>query len=78
MRNMKSKMGLKRARYKAAKAAKPAKAAKKGKEADRRDARMAAVVKAGSPPYTPDVMSWLSRKLEKPSSKITAADVSKL
>lgn len=78
MKNMKSKMGLKRARAKAARLAKPAKAARKDKEAARRDARMMDVVKAGAPPYTPDVMSWLSRKLEKPSRKITAEDVSKL
>jgi hypothetical protein len=75
---MKSKMGLKRARYKAARLAKPAKAARKAKETARRDARLTAVVKAGSPPYTPDVMSWLSRKLDKPSRKITAADVKQL
>jgi hypothetical protein len=78
MRNMKSKMGLKRARYKAARLAKPAKAAKKNAASARRDARMTAVVKAGPPPYTPDVMSWLSRKLDKPSSRITAEDVRKL
>ena len=78
MRNMKSKMGLKRARYKAARLAKPAKAAKKIAERTRRDARITAVVKAGSPPYTPDVMSWLSRKLDKPSRKITAEDVKSL
>jgi hypothetical protein len=72
---MKSKMGLKRARYKAARLAKPAKAAKKHAERARRDARMTAVVKAGSPPYTPDVMSWLSRKLDKPARKIRAEDL---
>lgn len=78
MRNMKSKMGLKRARYKAAKAAKPAKAAKKYKERARRDERLTAAVKAGSPPYTPDVMSWLSRKLNKPAHKIVPTDLVKL
>ncbi len=44
----------------------------------RRDARMLARVKADSLPYTPDVMSWLSRKLDKPATRITAADVQSL
>jgi hypothetical protein len=47
------------------------------KETKRRDARMLAIVKGGTLPFTPDVMSWLSRKIEKPSTKITAEDVSK-
>ena len=47
-------------------------------ERARRDARMMAKVKAGSLPYTPQVMSWLSRKLDKPSSKITQADIKSL
>jgi len=47
-------------------------------ERDRRAARMLARVKEGSLPYTPDVMSWLSRELDKPSGKITAADVKSL
>ena len=38
-------------------------AIRKHKEMDRRDARMMAAAKAGSLPYTPDVMSWLSRTL---------------
>ncbi len=50
----------------------------KNKERDRRDVRMAAMVKAGSLPYTPDVMSWLSQKLDKRSSKITDADIKTL
>jgi hypothetical protein len=48
------------------------------KEAARRDARMAAKVRAGSLPYTPAVMSWLSHKLEKPAGRITAGDVKNL
>ena len=53
-------------------------AIRKHKEMDRRDARMMAAAKAGSLPYTPDVMSWLSRKLDKPSSRITPDDVASL
>lgn len=47
-------------------------------ERARRDARMLARVKADSLPYTPDVMSWLSAKLDKPSTKITQDDVRQL
>ena len=50
------------------------------KEAERarRDARMQAKIKAGALPYTPPVMSWLSRTLDKPASRITAEDVKQL
>jgi hypothetical protein len=51
---------------------------RKAREGKRRDARMLARLEAGSLPYTPDVMSWLSRKLDKASSKITQAEVAKL
>ncbi len=50
----------------------------KGKERARRDARMAAKLAAGSLPYTPVVMSWLSRKLDKQSSLITQQEVQTL
>ncbi len=50
----------------------------KTKERARRDARMLGIVRAGALPYTPDVMSWLSAKLDKPARKITAVDVSTL
>jgi len=50
----------------------------KDKERDRRDARMMAMVKAGKLPYSPMVMSWLSRKLDKSSSRITEADLKQL
>lgn len=53
-------------------------AVRKVAERSRRDARMLAKVKGGSLPFTPDVMSWLSRKLDKPSSKITPADLKAL
>jgi hypothetical protein len=36
---------------------------------------MAALVKKGTFPYIPSVMSWLSEKLGKPASRITADDV---
>jgi len=47
-------------------------------ERARRDARMVVAVRAGKLPYAPTVMSWLSRKLDKPSTKITSADVKTL
>lgn len=50
----------------------------KVKENQRRDDRMLAVVKKGKLPFTPPVMSWLSRKVNKPSRLITPADVEKL
>ena len=48
---------------------------RKTKERARRDARMLEKVKSGDPPFNPTVMSWLSRKLDKPSTKISAEDV---
>ena len=47
----------------------------KNKERARRDARMLEKVKGGSLPYTPFVMSWLSRKLDKRASRITPEDI---
>jgi hypothetical protein len=47
----------------------------KDRERERRDERMRAIVRAGSPPYPPAVMSWLSRQVDKPSTKITAEDI---
>ncbi len=44
----------------------------------RKDARMIEAIKKDSLPYTPEVMSWLSVKLDKKSSKITAEDIKKL
>ncbi len=49
----------------------------KDAERDRRKARIIAKAKSQKFPYTPAVMSWLSRELEKPASKITQADVQK-
>lgn len=48
---------------------------RKDKERTRRDARMMESLNAGSLPYSPAVMSWLSRKLGKRASKITSDDI---
>ena len=50
----------------------------KTKERARRDTNMLALIKRSDPPYTPAVMSWLSRKLEKPAKSITPDDVKAL
>lgn len=50
----------------------------KQKESARRDARMMAEIRAGAPPFSPSVMSWLSRKLDKPARKITPEDMKAL
>lgn len=50
----------------------------KQKECDRRDARMIKKISEGGPPYTPAVMSWLSRKLDKAAVRITSEDVKTL
>jgi hypothetical protein len=50
----------------------------KVKERVRRDARMLDLVKKGKLPYTPPIMSWLSAKINKPSSRINQADVNAL
>ena len=47
----------------------------KDRERDRRDARMMTLVRSGKAPFSPAIMSWLSRKLDKPSTKITPEDV---
>ncbi len=47
----------------------------KDKERARRDERMVEMLKADDLPYTPAVMSWLSRKLDKKAGKITSEDV---
>jgi hypothetical protein len=51
---------------------------KKVRERARRDARMLARVKEGSLPFNPDVMSWLSARLDKPSTRITQEDIARL
>jgi hypothetical protein len=48
----------------------------KQKERGRRRKRILEIIKsAGKLPYTPVVMSWLSAELDKPSTRITQADV---
>jgi hypothetical protein len=51
---------------------------RKMKERERRDVRMIELVKKGTLPYTPSILSWLSARLDKPSSKIEQADVDAL
>ena len=51
---------------------------RKQKERARREARMVTIVKAGTLPYAPAVMSWLSVKLDKPARKLTQEDVQQL
>lgn len=51
---------------------------RKATERANRDARLLERVKSGVLPYTPEVMSWLSVKLGKKSSKITPEDVARL
>ena len=51
----------------------------KQKERARRRKRIIEIIKAsGNLPYTPVVMSWLSVELDKPSTRITQEDVSKV
>ena len=51
---------------------------KKDKERQRRDLRMREIIRKGTFPYTPSVMSWLSEQLGKRSRLITQDDVHKL
>ena len=50
----------------------------KTRERQRREDRMLKVLKDSKPPYTPAVMSWLSRKLDKPAAKITPKEIKAL
>ncbi len=50
----------------------------KSKERVRRDARMRIILQQGKLPYIPSVMSWMSEQLDKPSTRITQADVDAL
>ena len=52
--------------------------ARKSKEQARRTSRMMAKLQAGSLPYTPGVMSWLTNELGKPTHRIDAADIKAL
>lgn len=51
---------------------------RKTKERARRDARMLELLKAGTFPYTPSIMSWVSVQLDKPTTKISQDDVKTL
>lgn len=51
---------------------------RKRNERATRAARMKAAIRAGSLPYPPHVMSWMSRELDKRSTDITPADVKAL
>ena len=51
---------------------------KKNQERIRRDEQLLALIKTSQFPYAPGVMSWLSVKLGKKASRITADDVQKL
>ena len=51
---------------------------KKEGERSRRDEQMVGILKAGQLPYTQGVMSYLSTRLQKKASRITAADVKSL
>jgi hypothetical protein len=50
----------------------------KKKERSRRDTRMLVILKQGALPYIPSVMSWISEKLDKKSTRITQADIDAL
>jgi hypothetical protein len=50
----------------------------KDKERGRRDTRMLATIKGAGLPFAPAVMSWLSRKLDKPATRITPEDIKAL
>ncbi len=47
----------------------------KTRERSRRAATIIGLIKRSKPPYTPAVMSWLSRELDKPAKKITPEDI---
>jgi hypothetical protein len=47
----------------------------KRKERANRDERMAGLIRKGTFPYLPAIMSWLSEKLGKPASQIKPEDV---
>lgn len=65
-------------RQKTAAETKCANAPRKSKEQIRRKSRMLAKLQAGSLPYTPGVMSWLTDELGKPVHRIDAADIKAL
>ena len=50
----------------------------KAAERLRRETAMLARLRRSQPPYTPAMLSWLSRKLDKPASQITPKDIKAL
>lgn len=50
------------------------------KEAERRrrDERMRLKLRSAKPPFAPALMSWMSQKLEKRASQVTAQDIKSL
>lgn len=51
---------------------------RKTKERVRRQTRMVELITKIDFPYTPSIMSWISAELDKPTTKITKADVDQL
>jgi hypothetical protein len=51
---------------------------RKRDERVRRDANMKELIKKGTFPYTPPILSWLSAQLRKPGRLITPDEVKKL
>jgi hypothetical protein len=47
----------------------------KKKERVRRDSRIVSLIKKSKLPYTPSILSWLSEKLDKPSTRLTQEEV---
>ena len=52
--------------------------ARKRKESENRDRRMKALLKKGTFPYTPSIMSWVCVQLDKKVSQVTAAECKKM
>jgi hypothetical protein len=50
----------------------------KRKERANRDKKMVELLKKGTFPYIPSVMSWVSEKLGKPSTQVTEAEAKEL
>ena len=48
---------------------------RKRRERVNRDAKMAELIRKGTFPYTPAVMSWVSARLDTPTRQITAEQV---
>ena len=47
-------------------------------ERARREQRMVGLLKAGKFPYTPSIMSWVSRELNTPTTRITETHIKSL